>query len=477
MNAESWPVTLQKTPDRGRACFATTLILQGTLVYRAEPYNWVICDAYRPEVCARCFKFTGGRTKWKIKTEKGKKWFCSSSCFEESRLEPECEVLEKWLQKLEDEINVRKKRRQKNESKKTTKSVASVPMTDDGKRIGSGNGNIERLTKEERRRERLANSASVQQEGKDTNSGSDDDDFGLGALAINSDDETQGNGTKLKPNPAEEDKEFTPSRVFLDPPTPEEAAVVDRWISCWDDTSAKYALPDDHIPTEDELDVARSVLSALCLRSLDAIHGKASPSSSDPPAQLLNGTPTFQEYLWLQQCEREFYLSLLRQSKPGPKREEFPEAIHRDLRAFRFLASFLPSNLWNPDGVWSEKPSEVFREILFRERANTFGIWEPTAEPASNGRTDTSPESEILGSAVYPTASFFNHSCDPTMYRVQAGRAVEFYTRRTVEVGEELTISYGEISDKLEERRSKLAKEYFFWCACVRCKKEAGEEE
>ncbi len=40
--------------------------------------------------------------------------------------------------------------------------------------------------------------------------------------------------------------------------------------------------------------------------------------------------------------------------------------------------------------------------------------------------------------------SYINHSCDPNTYLRRSYRKVEFYTKRTIKKGEELTADYGE---------------------------------
>ena len=40
--------------------------------------------------------------------------------------------------------------------------------------------------------------------------------------------------------------------------------------------------------------------------------------------------------------------------------------------------------------------------------------------------------------------SYINHSCDPNTYMRRAYRQVEFYTKRSIKKGEELTCDYGE---------------------------------
>ena len=102
--------------------------------------------------------------------------------------------------------------------------------------------------------------------------------------------------------------------------------------------------------------------------------------------------------------------------------------------------------------------------FLSRHLSNSFGIWE----------LPLTPESENLGSAMHPSASYFNHSCDPNVSKVRQGRTVLFVTSRNVRVGEELCISYGHTERPLEERRNELKRWWGFVCDCPRCLHELG---
>jgi hypothetical protein len=84
--------------------------------------------------------------------------------------------------------------------------------------------------------------------------------------------------------------------------------------------------------------------------------------------------------------------------------------------------------------------------FLSRHLSNSFGIWE----------LPITPDSENLGSAMYPSASYFNHSCDPNVMKVRLGREVLFITCRDVQAAEELCISYGDTERLVEERRHML---------------------
>ena len=100
--------------------------------------------------------------------------------------------------------------------------------------------------------------------------------------------------------------------------------------------------------------------------------------------------------------------------------------------------------------------------FLSRHLSNSFGIWE----------LPITPDSENLGSAMYPSASYFNHSCEPNVLKIRQGRTVQFVASRDVSKGEELCISYGHTEREVTERRQMLRDWWGFQCDCIRCKRE-----
>jgi hypothetical protein len=120
-----------------------------------------------------------------------------------------------------------------------------------------------------------------------------------------------------------------------------------------------------------------------------------------------------------------------------------------------FLACNLPANL-------QSLVESTAYPFLSRHLSNSFGIWE----------IPITPDSENLGSAMYPSASYFNHSCDPNVIKVRNGQKVTFVTCQVVQPGEELCISYGDTDRPMEERRRMLRDWWGFNCNCVRCVRE-----
>ena len=123
------------------------------------------------------------------------------------------------------------------------------------------------------------------------------------------------------------------------------------------------------------------------------------------------------------------------------------------------ICPFLVENL--PKEMKSLVESTTF-PVLSRHLTNSFGIWE----------LPISTESENLGSAIYPSASYFNHSCDPNVSKLRQGRTVHFIASRDILCGEEVCISYGQLGYGVEERRRTLRKWWGFHCDCNRCKQE-----
>ncbi|SMY24237.1 unnamed protein product [Zymoseptoria tritici ST99CH_1A5] len=82
---------------------------------------------------------------------------------------------------------------------------------------------------------------------------------------------------------------------------------------------------------------------------------------------------------------------------------------------------------------------------------------------------------EYMGWAVYPSASYFNHSCTPNLAKRRVGRDWEFTTARDVDAGEECCITYLGGDEKgmdRVERQRRLKEVWGFDCGCERCRDE-----
>ena len=90
--------------------------------------------------------------------------------------------------------------------------------------------------------------------------------------------------------------------------------------------------------------------------------------------------------------------------------------------------------------------STTIRSIIGKNLSNAFGIWSEV--------TDPSEDKEFLGFGVYPSASFFNHSCSPNIVKTRNNSEMVFTTSKDIEIGEELCISYGNTDEPVELRQN-----------------------
>lgn len=108
---------------------------------------------------------------------------------------------------------------------------------------------------------------------------------------------------------------------------------------------------------------------------------------------------------------------------------------------------------------------ETVTALATRDAGNSFGVW------AEGGY--------MIAYGLYPSASYFNHSCKPNVARSRKAQGMEFKTLQPMELGQELLISYlgepGSDEGHLTQRRQKLKKGWGFLCRCERCREEEGE--
>lgn len=177
-------------------------------------------------------------------------------------------------------------------------------------------------------------------------------------------------------------------------------------------------------------------------------------SSSLPPADVLSyqmhailARHTFPER-W------DSVLSLADEPCPYTSRQE----LHDHVTSYLFLLASLPEPLLplvTPD---------TLRTVKSREVHNSFGI-----------RSLEDEGSEFFGYGVWPSASYFNHSCRPNVKRRRVGRKWLFETRCDVGEGQELYISYLNGEEELltaAERKARLRKTWGFDCGCQRCSRQ-----
>lgn len=111
--------------------------------------------------------------------------------------------------------------------------------------------------------------------------------------------------------------------------------------------------------------------------------------------------------------------------------------------------------------------AQVCQTLVNATSHNSFGI-----------RAGGEDAEEYMGYALFPAASYFNHSCVPNIVKKREGRQWEFRTAREIADGEQLCITYlgGDEKDlNVVERRERLRGVWGFTCMCDRCQKESAE--
>jgi len=150
---------------------------------------------------------------------------------------------------------------------------------------------------------------------------------------------------------------------------------------------------------------------------------------------------------------------------PASRPYRTPRLLHGHVSSFLTLLALLP------DPLRAHVTAENLRGVVARDAHNSFGIW---SIPEDDG-------AEMLGYGVWPNASFFNHSCSPTLVKDRVAREWRFITSRDVRESEELCISYiGENELKTMdtgERQAYLKHSWGFDCACTRCVRETREAQ
>ncbi|KAF2172278.1 hypothetical protein M409DRAFT_17511 [Zasmidium cellare ATCC 36951] len=107
---------------------------------------------------------------------------------------------------------------------------------------------------------------------------------------------------------------------------------------------------------------------------------------------------------------------------------------------------------------------ELCRTIVRADNHNAFGI-----------RSGGEDSEEYMGYGVYPSASYFNHSCAPNLKKQRVGRQWQFTAGLDISLGDQCCISYlgGDERDmNFEDRQRRLKEAWGFDCGCGRCTDE-----
>lgn len=252
------------------------------------------------------------------------------------------------------------------------------------------------------------------------------------------------------------------------------------WIEIDDDVALLAWLDHAWDCLTDDLDLYREIedsdrsmcrlIAACILRKNSETKGTATPSAT---AATL---PQYKDLLVIQNNELSLFKRLLK--KPITKLAEYPLAsmIPEQILDIMSLYTFFKRAMSLEVGNVPELENvnhQVFREIYFRERANSFGLWELEQDgDIAKGRGGVSDDLELLGFGIYPSAVYFNHACDANVIKVRQGKTIHFVARRMISQHEEACISYGTVEEDVYKRRERLLEHYHFICQCKTCVQE-----
>ena len=136
-----------------------------------------------------------------------------------------------------------------------------------------------------------------------------------------------------------------------------------------------------------------------------------------------------------------------------------------------------------------------FLRAMAQVRFNAFAIKHRRVTPTEGGKVrfdvrlfkhfltfriqvDT-VEDLVVGKGVYPLASLFNHSCEPSCIVAFEGSRLIVTTSRAVAAGDALTISYGPLKSRQcrKQRQAELLSKYGFECQCEACNSDEPDSD
>lgn len=126
--------------------------------------------------------------------------------------------------------------------------------------------------------------------------------------------------------------------------------------------------------------------------------------------------------------------------------------------------------------VWKAEAAEIkamvpFLKIPIEDLVKFHGILKSNSYMMRKKETG-----ECFGGQLIEVHSRINHSCDPNCVSSFDGTSVFLISLRTIEEGEEITVSYTDTSKPRNERQEYLKQNLFFDCKCSLCISDELEE-
>jgi hypothetical protein len=266
-----------------------------------------------------------------------------------------------------------------------------------------------------------------------------------------------------------------------------------QWISIEDDKALSAWLDEAWECLTEDLELYKDIEDtdrAMCRLIASCIIRKHEAESTHDKTMLSNNQiPSFQDILLIQNNELSHFRSHYTASTLFPSNQNLLPDLHQfTTNKKELLLALLPSELLDVMALYTffaravtiplqsvpilAVDNALFRSIFFRERANSFGLWENGDDEIAKAEGGVTDDLELLGWGIYPSAVYFNHSCDANVIKVRQGRNMTFIARRMIEKDEEACISYGCVGEDVHHRRARLLEHYHFMCQCTRCIQE-----
>ena len=109
--------------------------------------------------------------------------------------------------------------------------------------------------------------------------------------------------------------------------------------------------------------------------------------------------------------------------------------------------------------------------IISKEECNSFGLYTFLYDGHKEHR-------QGFGLALYPSAVYFNHGCDPNIGRYYASNGnMEFFAIKEIKEGQEALITYIDTDLAIANRKMTLKDHFHFDCTCTRCISEESNQQ
>ncbi|KAI9206182.1 uncharacterized protein BJ171DRAFT_499039 [Polychytrium aggregatum] len=145
-------------------------------------------------------------------------------------------------------------------------------------------------------------------------------------------------------------------------------------------------------------------------------------------------------------------------------------------------SSILMQSLVTHRGDYSTSHLEAFTQMsvlvkLIRkhEQLEASTMLDHFCRMGCNSMTICDRELSGIGVGLYPELSLLNHSCDPNCFLVFSGCKASLRVLRPIHQGQQLFLSYIDVTDPAGLRKKELGSRYFFDCKCTLCENEADD--